>query len=198
MNPVKQWQEQAVRWADRNPATAIEMDALYSGRYGLSRTDLNRVMLRLVPRTARVLEVGANRGVQLELLEGMGFIDLTAVDVSVDVLGRYRGAAANMMDLPFADGEFDLVMTSGCLMHVPPAEKPGAMKELTRVSSKWIYGWEIWSNDHEQYDWGKHSIPTGYAEDLLRTWPLHVPELRCVGRRVFMGDPPHCLYLMEK
>jgi hypothetical protein len=44
--------------------------------------------------------------------------------------------------LPYADGRFDLVFTSGLLIHMPPHEIALACAEIARVSSMWVAGYE--------------------------------------------------------
>ena len=69
---------------------------------------------------------------------------VVGVDTSRDLLGRARAAArlasvepefllADITDLPFADGEFDVVRSERVLQHLEPAAAPTAARELLRV-----------------------------------------------------------------
>ena len=61
------------QYTDRNQSSAEELDQSYRTTYGVSRTELNRRFLVIVPRSARILEVGCNIGTQLLVLKETGF-----------------------------------------------------------------------------------------------------------------------------
>jgi hypothetical protein len=60
-------------YTSRNPHTVAELDAVYERQFGLRRTALNQEFLGQVEQSARVLEVGANVGIQLQALQEMDF-----------------------------------------------------------------------------------------------------------------------------
>ena len=97
--------------------------SFYQTNYGITRTQLNESFLGQIPREARILEVGCNSGNQLLMLQEMGFTNLSGVEVQTYALesarGRVKGvqlAQAPAFDLPYEDGYFDLVFTSGVLI----------------------------------------------------------------------------------
>ena len=142
------WQETAVSWAGRNPSTAYEMDKLWTADYGFKRTTCLERCLRDVPRDAKILEVGTSRGAQLDVLAGLGFTDLMGVDLSAEVLTKNPSpcVAGDVIGLPFADRSFDLVFTSGTLVHVPPSNpRTCAIREMLRVSCRWMLTTEYWN-----------------------------------------------------
>src|ERR1700690_243739 len=65
----------------RNTFDSAELDALWMTKYGVTRTAMNRKILGVVPTDARILEVGCNVGNQLLLLHGMGYHNLSGIDV---------------------------------------------------------------------------------------------------------------------
>jgi ubiquinone/menaquinone biosynthesis C-methylase UbiE len=85
---------------------------------------------------ARILEVGCGWG---ELAEWVGRetgAEVVAVDLSPRMveLARERGvksAVADVQDLPFADGEFDVAIAAWMLYHVPDLDR--GIAELARV-----------------------------------------------------------------
>ena len=116
-------------------------------RYGRSLERYLREMPIQLPRDARILDAGCGTGLLtlalLRVLERPARI--TAVDLSVSSLRTAREsvnssrprrphavafAQANVLSLPFADGSFEFVVTSGVLEYVPLAE---GFKELARV-----------------------------------------------------------------
>ena len=49
------------------------------------------------------------------------------------VAGRAEARVGDMRQLPFADGEFDAVVSSYAIDHLRPAERPKAIAEVARV-----------------------------------------------------------------
>ena len=88
------------------------------------------------------LEVGSNCGFNLMALENLG-IDAMGLEPNAYArkeadkkhLISFPGEAA---EIPFKGDTCDLVFTSGVLIHVPPKELTKAMKEIIRVSRKYI------------------------------------------------------------
>jgi SAM-dependent methyltransferase len=98
--------------------------------------------LGAAPPGARVLEVGCGPattlwGANLERVDPSWQITLTDASVGMieaarDVLGdRAEYAVANVEELPFADGSFDVVLSNHMLYHVE--DRPKAFREIRRV-----------------------------------------------------------------
>ena len=60
-------------YTDRNTLTPAQLEDSYRQRYGITRTEMNGDFIGHLERSARILEVGANIGNQLLLLQEMGF-----------------------------------------------------------------------------------------------------------------------------
>jgi pseudaminic acid biosynthesis-associated methylase len=61
---------------------------------------------------------------------------------------RLRGARlvrATAFEIPYPDGFFDLVLTSGVLIHIAPEDLPKALREVYRCTRQWIWGFEYYS-----------------------------------------------------
>lgn len=139
-------------YTDRNPQSVKELDGLYKKQYGVLRTAMNRKFLSGISKDVKILEVGANIGLQLELLRKMGFTNLLGIEVNeyaveaakkihpkIDII---KGSA---FDLPFKKNYFDLVFTSGVLIHIAPKDVKKATKEIVRVSGGYIWGMEYYA-----------------------------------------------------
>jgi len=139
-------------YTDRNTCTAEGVDQNYENWFGVKRSEMNRRFLDGLDREARILEGGCNIGLQLEQLQLMGFKNLYGIELQryaadlakqrlegVDVI---QGSA---LDLPFRDGWFDLVYTSGVLIHIAPGDLPTVMREMTRCSKRFIWGFEYYA-----------------------------------------------------
>src|SRR5215472_13515029 len=93
----------------------------FVGRRQLFRRELARAR---VSSKARALDIGTSTGSNLRLLRGLGFTDVTGLDVSPDAirfceskgLGSVR--LGNVCEIPFADSTFDLVLATDVIEHV--------------------------------------------------------------------------------
>ena len=99
-----------------------------------------------------VLEVGCNTGTNLAQMEAplrMG------VDVNQHALDQVPGGIwtthADATKLPFAANDFDLVFTFGVLIHIPPDEIEQAMREIVRVSRRYVFCGEYLGDDTVPY-----------------------------------------------
>lgn len=148
------------QYTDRNPVGLEQLDELYRHNYGVTRTEINDRFLSDIPKDARILEVGCNIGNQLLSLQKMGFSRLYGIDVQQYALQKARhqipGATlteASALAIPYPDRYFDLVFTSGVLIHIAPDDLPRALAEIHRCTSQWIWGLEYFSpqNTEVQY-----------------------------------------------
>ncbi len=139
-------------YTDRNTLVPAELDALWNRNYGVSRSAINQMFLEGIPKSATFLEVGCNVGNQLLLLQEQGYTQLTGIELQSYALA---GAKSRLKDvalhqgsalaLPFEDGAFEVVFTSGVLIHIAPDDLPRAMSEIHRCSRHYIWGAEYFS-----------------------------------------------------
>jgi pseudaminic acid biosynthesis-associated methylase len=102
-----------------------------------------------------ILEVGCNCGLNFGILRDRGYTNLTGIDIGAAAVAearqRYPDATiveGSILDLPFEDGQFDVVFSSGVLIHQnPEGALFQAMDEMYRCSSRYILGLEDYS-DH--------------------------------------------------
>jgi pseudaminic acid biosynthesis-associated methylase len=154
---LKHWTGQfGKEYTDRNYISLEDLDSLYVKTYGISRSSLNHEFLDdVLTKTARILEIGSNIGNQLLLLQKMGFTNLYGIEpqgYSVE-LSNQRSAKINLIqasafNIPFKDRSFDLVFTSGLLIHISPKDINCVLDEIYRCSNKYIWGFEYWSDDY--------------------------------------------------
>jgi ubiquinone/menaquinone biosynthesis C-methylase UbiE len=86
------------------------------------------------------------------LLEQMGFENLTGIEIHKGIVkdAQSRVPSATVMEgsalqIPFNDASFDLVFTSGLLIHIAPQDLPVAMNEIHRCVKGWIWGFEYYA-----------------------------------------------------
>jgi len=173
---LKAWESKfGKEYTDRNMMSPNEADKLCVNNYGISQKELDKEFLKGF-ETKKILEVGCNIGNQLILLQEMGYTDLwgiepqdSAFEIAKNRTKNINILKASAFDIPFKDNYFDIVFTSGVLIHISPKEIGKAMDEIYRCSRKYIWGFEYY-------------IPKGYQmvnyrgyDNLL--WKTNFPEL---------------------
>jgi len=164
------------KYTDRNKFDSADSDLFYSKHYGISRTEIYKEFLDdLLPKDSKILEIGCNIGIQLNLLQKLGYNNLWGIDLQEYALdiGRkqYKGlnlCCASVYDLPFKDNYFDLIFTNGLLIHIHPNNLKFAIQEMYRVSNKYLLSWEYYNDIIINVDYH------GYSEVL---WKANYPQL---------------------
>ena len=139
-------------YTDRNPQTVDGLNTLDKKRFGFTREEINQEFLGELDKNIRILEVGCNIGVQLMTLQKMGFTNLYGIELQPYAVEEARKNTkginiiqGNGFDIPFKDGFFDLVYTSGVLIHIAPSDLPKITKEMLRTSKQYIWGFEYYA-----------------------------------------------------
>ena len=144
-------------YTERNPHTIEAMDELYKKQFGLTRTELNLTFLDKFDRSIKILEIGSNVGTQLQGLQSIGFVNLYgielqpyAVEVSKQNTKNINLIQGSAFDIPFKDAFFDLVFTSGVLIHINPDDLNIAMREIYRCTREYIWGFEYYADKYSE------------------------------------------------
>lgn len=194
-------------YVDRNPLSIQDSDNLYLKDYGVTRRELNERFLGNLNRDLKILEVGANIGLQLELLRLMGFKNLFGVELNdyavekakklhprVDVI---RGSAFN---LPFRDGYFDLVFTSGVLIHIAPRDLPQVLDEIHRITNRYIWCYEFAARELIEVTY-RDRQELFWRQDFLKLYLDRFPDLKVVKTEeipVLKSSNFSQMFLLEK
>ncbi|MDO8499655.1 MAG: methyltransferase domain-containing protein [bacterium] len=146
-------------YSTRNTWDPTTMDKVYAETYGVTRTAMNNEFIKdLSPRN--ILEVGCNVGDQLRFLQSQGFSDIFGIEIQADAVERSKQLTKNIniirgsaFDIPYKDKYFDLVFTSGVLIHISPKDIQSALAEIFRVSGRYIWGFEYFSEDYVEIEY---------------------------------------------
>ena len=141
---------------------------------------------------ARALEVGCNVGWNLVYLERLGVRELYGIEPQPSAVerARHRRPGFNVLhgtafELPFRDQFFDLVFTSGVLIHIAPESLGGALDEIARVSKRWIAAIEYDHPNEQEVPYRGHTGAL-WKRDHGAAWLTRHPDLREV-RRLELG-----------
>ena len=156
--------------------------------YCITPTSLNNKFLSKISKNARILEVGCNFGRQLELLKNSGFTNLWGIDINDKALciaksnKEFHVVRGSALDIPFKDGFFDIVFTSYVLIHIHPKNLTQAIREMYRVSNRYLWGAEFFSSKCEKLNYRGHKN---------KMWRNNFPKL-------FLEEYPDLTIVKEK
>jgi len=148
---------------DRNFFTVEAADEYFIKEFGISRTEMNLEFLKGLDIN-KILEAGCNVGGQIKHLKQMTNIkDFYGIDIQQDAIEKShsnvpfaRTIQGSIFDIPFRDAYFDMVFTSGVLIHIAPEDHLKAMSEIVRCSKKYIWGFEYFSEKCERLNYRGH------------------------------------------
>ncbi len=162
MNKITTQMEQWVgdfgkKYTNRNALTLHEMNELYRKDFGISRQNLNNLFIAEINQNIKILEVGSNVGDQLLLLQKMGYKNLYGIEINKHAVkfSKLRTKNINIIqgsafDIPFKNEYFDLVFTSGVLIHIAPHDINLVLNEIYRCTKEYIWGLESYDDKYTE------------------------------------------------
>lgn len=183
-----------------------DWDELYKKMYGLTRTELNEEFLKDLSKDSLILEVGCNRGNQLRILEKQGFRNLWGLDVNKQALNfakenkSFNIVESSAFDIPFKENYFDLVFTSGVLIHIAPENLSRIMDEMYRVTKKYIWCFEYFSEDCTEIEYRGHKNKL-WKNDFLKIFQERYHDLKVIRQRKIKyvkNDNIDMVFLLER
>jgi len=205
---IREWlSDFGKQYTDRNPLSLEEMDALYLENFGIKRSALNEEFLSGLDRSIKILEVGSNVGTQLQGLQKMGFSNLYGIELQAYAveLSKTRTKNINLIqgtafDIPFKDGFFDLVFTSGVLIHISPEDVGGVLDEIYRCTNQYIWGYEYYANNYINVPYrGKQNLL--WKTDFTKLYLSRFPALKLVKEnriRYLNSENVDTMFLLRK
>jgi pseudaminic acid biosynthesis-associated methylase len=193
-------------YLSRNTFDPDGLDGFYLKTYGTKRSAMNLEFLPLISPQS-FLEVGCNTGNQLRLLSHQGYKNLSGIEINNEAaeIAKLNCPSAviqtgSAFSLPFPDHSFDVVFTSGVLIHIHPDDLPKAMTEMIRCSKKWIWGFEYYSETPEEINYRGNSNrlwKRNYAAEFQKT----DPSLRLLKSKLYRyadNSNSDQMYILEK
>ena len=181
------------RYTKRNPKLS---DFHYTD--GKTRLEITKDFLDKIPRDISILELGCNRGNATRILHDMGFTNLTGIDINANAIVQaekefpeYTFYHSSIEDYPPAK-KFDLVYTSGVLIHIHPDNISRTINKMKTLARKWIFGFEYYSLEEESIRYSSGCWSRDYPN--LFNLPIKRQEIHM---RVKGYPSTHCYYLIE-
>lgn len=120
------------------------------------------VIVNMLPKGGRLLEIGAGTGWQAKALEARGF-EVSAIDVTVSNYKQDRVWPVIDYDgkiIPFSDHSFDIVFSSNTLEHIPHVKEfQSEIKRVLKPEGVALHvvpsaTWRFWTNFTEILRYG--------------------------------------------
>lgn len=197
-------------YTDRNTRDDEYFENDYIINYGITKRKMNEDFLQIIPRDIKILEVGCNIGMQLIALQKMGFTHLNGIELQAYAVEKAKKICNGInirqgsgFEIPFADSSFDLVYTHGVLIHVHPNDLSKIMNEIFRVSSKYIWGFEYYSDELKEINYRGHSGVL-WKTDYCNIFQKLNPEFRVIKKEIYPyltennAGNMDCMYLLSK
>jgi pseudaminic acid biosynthesis-associated methylase len=156
-----------------------------------------RMLERARPTPHRILEVGANVGLNLRALARVTEAELVALEPNAKARQRLVDdkvcAPANVLEgvaqrIPLADASVDLAFTAGVMIHIAPADLVACCHEIRRVARRHILCAEYFSASPREIPYRGHAGQL-FLRDFGRFWREACPELKLLDYGFFWtGD----------
>jgi len=179
------------KYIDRN-------QELSNFQYGdTDRLTITKSFFDKIPRDASILEIGCNIGSIIRILESMGFTDVTGIDINekaIKIISKahpqYKFIHTSIENYE-PHRTFDMVYTSGVLIHMTPEQLPRVVEKMERLSRKWIFGFEYYAEGREFKIMG-YAVPC-YQGDFASLF-----KGRCVRTERHTARWEHVYYLIKR
>jgi SAM-dependent methyltransferase len=135
-------------------------------------------------RPASILEIGCGYGKLLRALSGQLKVTLVGIDFSTTQLDHARRFLSDREDvqiilgrgekLPFADGAFDMVVTSAVILHNPPSSAELIHSEVLRVARRFAAHNEETNLSYNRYGYDTAAWYLSRGYELTECGPIPV------------------------
>ncbi len=153
------------------------------------------------------MEVGSNIGNQLLCLQKAGFKNLYGIELQYYAVGLSKSRTrdidiiqGSIFDISFKDGFFELVLTSGVLIHIAPDDIAKVLDEVYRCTKQYVWCFEYYSEEYIQIDYRGHADllwKTNFSKLFLDRFS----KLKLVREELFKylnNDNIDAMFLLQK
>ena len=179
----------------------------YRIQTGISVEDIFKEIFGNLDKDLSILELGCNIGTKLQILNNMGFKKLHGVEINQEAanLAQNNNPSFHIFNSSIEEfdsekNHFDIVFTSGVLIHVDPNNITQIIKKMVNLSKKYIFGFEYFDENISEIK---------YRENNNVCWKMNYPKriqelfpnLKLVkSKKIFYNNDDLCdiAYLFEK
>lgn len=106
------------------------VDPTFLSRYILQASILKAYQLHQGIDKLKILDVGGSGSIIEQFID----VDLTIIDILPNVAKTRNYVQGSALSMPFADSQFDAIISCDVLEHIPKDDRPAFLKESARVS----------------------------------------------------------------
>ena len=130
-----------------------KVNECYKKETGITVEQIFQTFFDKVDKKSKILELGCNIGLNLGILQRMGFTNLYGVELNEKSLDI---AKKNNKNITFinssiedfeSDETFDLVFTAGVLIHINPSILDSIIRKIINLTHRYIFGFEYYSDN---------------------------------------------------
>jgi len=192
-------------YTEREHYTPRQFDAIWETAVGTPRSKMYKDFIGSLDRNIKILEVGANYGLQLQLLQEMGFKNLYGLEINKSAIELAHKDVHDIyimqgdaLDLPFKDNSFDLVFTSCFLIHIAPANRKQVMSEIRRVSKQYVLGYEFFAKEETEINY-RGNTNVLWKTDFRALYQRNFPDLELIKEEIYSkGTRTDGMFLLKK
>lgn len=118
-----------------------EANSVWDQELQLGQKNLVGSIIDFFPKNVKtVLDVGCGDGKLTQRIIDSTKCSVVGLDSSEEALSRcqFKTILGDATELPFSEGEFDVVLTTDMLEHLPDTVEPVVLDQLFRVAKKWV------------------------------------------------------------
>ena len=192
-------------YVDRNKSID-EVNESYAQQTGITVEDIFQRFFNDIDRKSKILEVGCNVGLNLEMLQKMGFNNLHGIELNKKALqiAQERNPKVIFVNSSIEDYQskekYDLVYTAGVLIHIHPSTLESVIRKIVDLSAKYVFGFEYYSDKLEEIKYRDHSNVC-WKQDFPLLFTKLFPQLKIVKQEKFSykdNDLIDVAYLLRK
>jgi len=123
-----------------------------------------------------------------------------AVEISKKRTKGINIIQGNAFDIPYKSSYFDLVFTSGVLIHIHPSDIKTICKEINRCSKKYIWGFEYYADEFTEVNYRDNSDllwKADYANIYLSTFK-NLDLVKEKRLKYLTNDNINTMFLLKK
>ncbi|MBI1829461.1 MAG: methyltransferase domain-containing protein [Thaumarchaeota archaeon] len=193
-------------YIDRNYSTE-EMNQLYKERTGFTFEQILKNFFIDIDKNSKILELGCNIGLVLSSLKKMGFANLYGLELNKK---SFEIAKENNPNITFINssmedydskGEhFDLVYTSGVLIHIHPDALNAIIHKIVSLTNEYIFGFEYYSDSLVEVKYRGHSNVLWKQNFPLLFTKLYPSMTKIKEKKIYYKNEDLCdvAYLLKK
>jgi pseudaminic acid biosynthesis-associated methylase len=131
--------------------TIDDVNEEYKKETGITVEEIFKFFFNGIDKSSKILELGCNVGLNLDTLKKIGFQNLTGLEINPQTteIAKKRNPDINFINSSIEDffehNKFDLVFTSGVLIHINPDSINKIITKIVGLSTKYIFGFEYFS-----------------------------------------------------